>query len=519
MNEIQNAFIVLLSVIVIISIILFLYKKQNKNNNMYLESYANYQDVKTKTINWCDKMKNAGLLDSDQFDSCVSTFQDAKSGMMPSQFKKPNTGMDRNYSLYNSRLQTLSPNISGENSNIIMLVNNTGFYMACDKDSNVYFIKDINIPSVNQSELYFTLVPQSNNIYMIMSSYGKYLISNAGPSVGDSTIPTGMSSRQDWCASFTGKTIGPMTNWNVSVIDTNNNNNSISNNIGNKVTFESVQLNNFFLSSSQNSQDNSLIINYGSDETNIWVMIPKTSKDSSSNPINNYSTQYIVAKETLLLNLASIKSQIVSVQSFKYSLNKLQDLVRNNYNNIINYMNQILNNKVVEGSIDMGIEIPNISNSISANTKTKIINNILTMKNNYLQQIDDDIKKLDLLFLDLQTKENNINNEYQNFKNDITNKLNEINININTNNSVIDRQKDNYDKLNNEYLIIDKQKEKINKIDDISKINTKSLVNSNDYNYTLLILYPLLIFAFTMGLIYLIYITYKKFISNVAIYY
>jgi hypothetical protein len=354
MNDIENALLVLSFVIIIIVIILYLYEKQNKLNNKSIDSsidssiekFANYQDVKTKTENWCNKMLQAGLLNKIQFDTCLSSFQDANSGIMPKEFKTPNTGMSRNYSLYNTTSKNLSSHVSGENTNTIMLVNSDGLYMGCDKTSNVYFIKDINATSVNQKEIYFTLIPQSNNVYLIMSSYGKYLIINSGPSVGDSTIPTGMSSRQEWCASFTGNSIGPMTNWTITVLQNNINNN------GNKATFQSVQLSNFFLSSSQNSQDSSLVVNYGSDEVNTWIMIPKleTNNDANINgsneSVNNYSTEYIVAKDILLKKISQIKAQIICFKSCKGALNNLQYIIRNKYDNIKNHINSLLDEQL-----------------------------------------------------------------------------------------------------------------------------------------------------------------------------
>lgn len=539
MNEIKNAFIVLLSVISIIFIIIFIYKKHNINNikninnyNQSLESFANYQDVKTKTINWCNKMQNAGLLSPEQFNSCVATFQNATTGIMPKEFETPKTGMSRNYSLYKTRVKELNSNVTGDNSNNIMLVNNEGYYMGCNKDNSVYFIKDTNNSSVNQKELYFTLIPQTNNVYMIISSYGKYLLSNAGPSVGDSSIPTGMSSRQDWCASFTGKSMGPMTTWNIKVLENENNNN------GNRATFESVQLSNFFLSSSQNSQDNSLIINYGSDDTNIWTMIPKPIENASSESVNSYSTQYIVAKDMLLANIANVKSQIICVNAFKDALNKLKDIIKMNYDNINKYMEQIMYSSTTGGTTDTSRfkninstnKIPNttlkqnfrdvnnirININLTTDEKNTIINNILNMKNNYLQKIEKDIINLNILLSDLNTQSADTENDYQNYLNDIHKELNDINNKIDQNNSIIDRQKDNYDKLNNEYSYIDIQKEKTENMDKVSKINTNLITDFSNSNSTLVIVYPLIIFVLIMCVIYLIYITYNKFIVNVA---
>jgi len=555
MNEIQNAIIVLLCVIIIITIITFLYQKQNTNtntnNNTSLESFANYQDVKTKTINWCNKMQTSGMLSPEQFNSCVATFQDATTGIMPKEFKTPKTGMSRNYSLYNTRAKELSSNITGNNSNNIMLVNNEGFYMGCNKDNTVYFIKDINDSSVNQKELYFTLIPQTNNVYMIISSYGKYLISNSGPSVGDSSIPTGMSSRQDWCATFTGKSMGPMTTWNITVLDNGNNNGS---NNGNKATFESVQLSNFFLSSSQNSQDDSLVINYGSDDRNVWLMIPKTIETANSESVNSYSTEYIVAKDMLNANIADNKAQIICVQAFKETLNKLKNIVNINYNNINKYMEQIMNTSTTGGTTDTaggttdttggtggttdtaggtGGTTDTMSNiqltetfanenniiiniNFSADDKNTIINNILNMKNYYLKQIEADISNLNILLSDLKTKETEIDNDYQNYLDNINKDLSEINNKIQQNNSIINRQKDNYDKLNTDFLYIDVQKEKTENMDKIAKINTNLITDSSNSNSTLIIVYPVIIFLLFMFLIYLIYITYNKFLINVA---
>ena len=41
----------------------------------------------------------SGLLSSDQFNECVSTFTDATTEFLPDDFKIPNTGISRNFSL------------------------------------------------------------------------------------------------------------------------------------------------------------------------------------------------------------------------------------------------------------------------------------------------------------------------------------------------------------------------------------------------------------------------------------
>ena len=211
-----------------------------KNNK---ESFTNYQDVKTKTVNWCNKMQSEGLLTPEQNDECEATFIDSDSGILPKEFVVPNTGMSRNYSLYNTRSEKLTSKLSNENTNTVMMVTNTEQYMACNSNNDLYFIRDINDSTINQQELYFTLVPQSNNIYSIISSYGKYLITNT-----------------EWNASFTGTTLGTMSSWSI-------------NKINDKVILESIQYKGFYLSFKDNNE--SLNIIYGKNESIKWLMIPK----------------------------------------------------------------------------------------------------------------------------------------------------------------------------------------------------------------------------------------------------
>lgn len=511
-----------------------------------LETFANYQDVKTKTLNWCDKLQKSGLLNSEQYDSCVTTFQDATSGVLPKEFKSPNTGMERNYSLYDTRTKELSSNVSGENTNIVMLVTHNGLYMGCKNDNSLYFISDINDSKVNQQEIYYTLIPQSNNIYMIMSSYGKYLIANSGPSTGDSTIPKSQSSRQDWCAAFTGKSMGPMTNWNVKVLESDNNNN-------NQVTFESVQLSNFFLSSSQNTEDDSLIISYGNDDTNIWKMIPKDITTSKSET-TNYSAEYIVAKDNILASYSKNKAEIICVNAFKDALINLKDTVKNNYINIENYVYEIMNNQIpndtntntntnntiaikkplnrdpnkypIEDPNEDAIEDSNNKDSfegfkeeaninMTTNDKTTVTNNIINMKNDYIQQIDEDISNIDIMLSELKKKESDINNDYNTYTKSISNKISELKNKIKQNNIIMDRQKTNYDELNNDFSYFDSKKEKSDKQEKTAELNINLISNYSNNNSLLTKVYPFIIFIIILCLLYLIYVTYKKFMINI----
>jgi hypothetical protein len=185
-NETKTACIVLIFVIIIILIISLLYRK-NTNTTEY-EQFLNYQDAKTKTLNWCSKMKNVGLLTNDQFNKCVSTYTDTTLGILPSEVSQSSSSrLETDYALYNSRLKSITPNILDTNTNSIMLVNSEGSFMGCNSNNSVYFTDD---NSKNSSELTFTLTPLSNNNYTLTSKYGKYLINNDTElSTNNSDIP------------------------------------------------------------------------------------------------------------------------------------------------------------------------------------------------------------------------------------------------------------------------------------------------------------------------------------------
>ena len=137
------------------------------------------------------------------------------------------------------------------------------------------------------------------------------------------------------------------------------------------------------------------------------------------------------------------------------------------------------------------------------------------MKNNYLQQIESDISNINILLSELKKTELEVDNDYKKFLNDLASKLSETKQKIEKNNVIIDRQKDNYDKLNNDYSYIDTQKEKTEKLDEIAKINTDLISKTSSNNATLVTVYPFIIFIMILLLIYLVYLTYHKFMKNI----
>ena len=532
-SKLLNAIIVLSIVLILVIVSSILYEKYEKYITYYLkqsikqpiENFANYQDVKTKTINWCKKMQAVGLLTPDQYDQCVATFKDVTKGVLPKEFKVPNTGLARNFSLYNTNPHDdsgqLSSSITGGNKNNTMIVTQTGLYMGCKPDNTIYFIKNINDPTINQQELYFTLVPQTSDIYAIMSPYKRYLIASVNPN-NNNSIPTTNSINAEytgndtysidkdgniipitttanmvnnipvptkiinteWTASFTGDNIGPMSTWTVSKVN-------------NTVTFESIQYNGFFISFNDNNS--SLEIVYGSDDSTMWTMVPK----EQTNVNNKYGVytgvEFVVAGENILQKIKNIKVKIICLNAIRNGLINLQDMIRNNYTNIAQYMQSKLSSNAATG--------------LNENDINTVLNKITSMKDYYLQQIEPEVKNIDTVLSSLN--DDDVVIEYNKYLSDLYSELSSVKIRIVNNNKIIGRQQDSYDSVNTDYADIIQKQRKVKEADETSKLNIDLVNNYTAQTSYLLYIYPLLILILSIALLYLTYLTIMKYKVNI----
>ena len=480
-----------------------MYKKTNSNS---IENFTNYQDVKTKTINWCKKMQSEGLLTPEQYDNCVSTFKDVTSGVLPKEFDVPATGMSRNYSLYNTRSTKLTPKLSGDNTNTVMIVTNTGLYMACNSNNDLYYVKDINDSTLNQNEFYFTLVPQNNDVYSIMSPYNKYLITNT-----------------EWGAVFSGTTIGTMSSWNVSKVE-------------DKVILESIQYNGFHLSFQD--EDKPLKIIYGKDESTQWLMIAK--KETSENDKYGEYTgvEYLVTKEMILTKIKNITIDKLALDNIKKGLITLQNNIRDNYNEAESYLQTKLDNLkklYTVSSQDYNTRINSINESstitpdlqqslidsipkpvginLSDNEINILILNISNMKNYYLQVIQEEISKIDLKLSELDITPTI--QDYNTFILDIQNEITNVKSRIEQNNIIMSRQRDNYEKINEDVHYIENKQDKYENLDKKLKLNLDIVDGYKAQTSLLVKIYPFIIVLLLLFLIYLIYLTSLKFKENI----
>ena len=482
--------------------------KDKMNKEQMIENFTNYHDVKTKTINWCSKMQSEGLLTPEQYDNCVATFKDATTGVLPKEFKTPSTGMERNYSLYNTRSKKLSPKLSNENTNTVMLVTNNGDYMACDTNNELYFTRDINDSTLNQDEFYFTLIPQNNNVYSIMSPYGKYLIANT-----------------EWGASFTGTSIGTMASWTVSKVN-------------NKVLFESIQYTDFYLSFKNVEEPLKLI--YGKNESVQWLMIAKK-ETQLNNKYGEYTgVDYIVTKENILTSLKNLNNDKIALENMNKAFSALQINIRDNYEEIEQYMRNRLDydRKLFDKTstyYEEKIRDINQNNTLSRVQKNEQINalpnpkgidltqqqintylsQIAEEKHNYLYVIDTEVNKIENQLIDINKNIEESTSDYNKFLLDIKNEINKAKERIQQNNLIMGRQQDNYEKINEDVAYISNKQDKYETLDEKLKLNLDIVDGYKQQNSLMTKIYPIVIIILILLLIYLIYLTSIKFMDNV----
>jgi len=478
------------------------------NKEKMIEDFTNFHDVKTKTINWCSKMRSEGLLTPEQFDDCVATFKDGTTGVLPKEFKTPSTGMEHNFSLYNTRSKKLTPKLSNENTNTVMLVTNNSDYMACDTNNELYFKRDINDSTLNQDEFYFTLIPQNNNVYSIMSPYGKYLIANT-----------------EWGVSFTGTSIGTMASWTVSILN-------------NKVLFESIHYTNFYLSFKNVEEPLKLI--YGKNESVQWLMIAKK-ETQVNNKYGEYTgVEYSVTKENILTSLKNLNNDKIALENMNKGFSALQNSIRDNYEEIEQYMKERLNydRKLFDKtSLYYGNRVRSIneSSTIFRSLRNVLINNLpkpngvnLTQqqintylsqiaeeKHNYLYVIETEVNKIKNKLIDINKKLEEFTSDYNRFLLDIKNEINKAKERIQQNNLIMGRQQDNYEKINEDVAYISNKQDKYQTLDEQLKLNLEIVDNYKQQNSLMTKIYPIIIIILILLLIYLIYLTSIKFMDNI----
>jgi hypothetical protein len=524
--EEKQTFIIFILILVITLLIIICINKFNmktigrETNGM--EGFLDYQDVKTKTLNWCNKMQENGLLNSDQYNQCVSSFKDVSSGASRSGIDKSRFGMGIDYSIYNTRKTNLSPSATNDNSNTILLTNYNNQTLACKADGTLYTVPDINDPNINQKELYFTLEPINENTYTILSPYGLFLVAD-----------------NEFNAGFIGKSAGPLASWNlVPITDSLSTYGNI-----NKVMIESIQFPNFHLVYYDDT--NTLQIENGRNDSMMWMVQAKSKSNSNDINDNTFNTsQYFVIKENLLSRIKQNNLRRLVLSASTDTVNNFTNNIRSNIDNIKIYVENYLQNQqriYNLSSIDYETRVSSINNNSMIDTETKknlisnlpviqgtnvsteainrVINDIDTYKNTILQYITTN----GIIPLSQQMTELNKNDttqpDYDKFINELNKEIQNVNNQINQNKTIMKRQKDTYNAINDDFNYQNQQIKKLDKIDSVASINVKLLDNYQLQKNYLSKLYPFIILILIFGIIYLAYLTFLKFKNNVWVKY
>lgn len=468
----------------------------------------NYLDVKTKSINWCDKMLKVGLLNTEQYNQCVSNFKDISSGMLQDKFKPPKTGVDHEYSLYKTRASKLSSNIAGDgdNSNNVMLGTFLGTTLACKDDNTLYTVTNINDPTVIQAELYFTLIPQNENNYSILSPYGKYLI------IGINTDQKIIDTQGPYNVTFSGSSIGPMSTWLVTKVEEAGTDKSLPTT---KITLESFQFPGFYLAFDQNS--NTITILNGQNDSMKWLMMPKKEQRLDIDQTNYSGFEYIASRDKTIAEMKNINTQLICLNIMLDVYKKYADKISNNYNDIVNHVSKTLSNnqrlyqlsrekqsEQLDSGVPAGLITPVSGSNLSNDEIAVALNKINNMRNAFLQNFNTSV----IVPLEARIKElesSGVGKLFDNYMESLDNDIVKLTQKIEQNNEIMARQKNDYNTMNNELSSSSQKMNKIKEFQEVSDLNINLLSSYTNQTSLLNKIYPFGILILGMAIVYLIY--------------
>jgi len=424
-----------------------------------------YKDFINKSINWCTKLNQAGILNNDQLNQCIANVNGTNTNILPPILDIPRTGIQYNYGIYNVNKSTLSSKINDSNTDINYITNINGGYLAINNLNHIYFINNINNKDVNQNDLNWTLLQQGDtNQYALLSPYNTYLIVN-----------------NDYSVTANGTAIGPSSLWTLTKID-------------NKFIAQSVLYPNYYLNFNPNLNNIELSIN--KNEFSSWMLYPQYQYNISS--ITTTSSLDDIQKQQLISNLIENKKLLSKINIYINTLQELKNIINSKYEQTLSYIENYSLNNMIDNNTKNTI-LTKINQS-----KTKILNDINTIMNNYNSNI-----------LILQTNVTNAEQQITNFLDELTSFINNSNSKFTNNNNIIERQNltltNTNEKINSDQIMMDNLKKK----ETLSKINVDMLKSYYESNKTYSYVYPIIIFILILVLIYCSYVLYDKFIRNI----
>ena len=314
-----------------------------------------YQDIRNKTIKWCQ-----GLLDNDiytqkQYNECVRGFVDMGVGEMPPDMDLPSTSNEHTYSLYNRDSDYTTKNIVSSSSGKVMLKTINGMFLTSKPDGEIYISNGKDL--TNQKEVEWKINFQKDDTYTILSTYGNFI-----GITRDKRLTTNNQNLEE-ISQVTNNTpvadreaLDPSTIWKINKID-------------NRVTLESMKY-----PGEKITNSTPISLSKGQSESQFWLVVNVPNQNESIIPLFD-PIQIHEAKNIILTDLSNLlKDKFILLVEIKFLFGigrnledeycKIVKRMKKNIDKLNDYFNKRVNREIPR------TRIPNDSNPIY----TRLIN-------------------------------------------------------------------------------------------------------------------------------------------------
>jgi hypothetical protein len=466
-------------------------------------SLQKYNQTKGKTLNWCKKLLDSGLMNEAEHDKCITNFPDNNKGEIPPAMEKSDNSVQYNYGLYNREsvandaLES-GTGLNGQPSKCMIVIPDSGECLASTSEGVLYFISNSLDPDANELEAEWTLIPTAESQFALLSNYNQYL-----------TIDT------DRTLGALAQTIGPHSLWNT-----------ISDN---DITyFESVQFpeNYIGFSTSGNTANKSIISVQSKIKDSQWQIQSVPTGNSIDNVIKNFDiSKYASTRKNIISNL---KIKLFKVAQLRYKIQILQDIqtaIETNSNDILNRLISKLESESGKYRTVSNISQPTQATSETAGSNIsdsdilRVKSEIVSARDYYINEINVLIRENETYIADVKTDLMKFAGQYDDFNTKLITEYNTLNMKVGNNDVILNRQIDAINKIDSEFYNMNKDKLETDKLKVVVDQNitfVKSVYNSNRlygwiYKILLIVIVPIIIYLGFSG-----FKKYKEAFSSIA---
>lgn len=272
-----------------------------------------YDEIKNKTIQWCQKLLDNKIYDQEKYNKCVGSFIDLGVGQLPNDMVTPSKGNEFEYGLYGHAAGSTNQGvIPSDTNNKIMLSTTNNLFLMSDENG---FVSTTSTDTIVDQEVFqWSLVKRTNTQYSLMSKFKKFLGCDDNGRV--------TANRDE---------ISNTSIWNISSVNS-------------YITIESIQYPGQFITADTKVH---LAINSGESQKWMITVVPKADegfiipfnavslKAKKESKINEIVTLY-KKKYQLLAEYKLVDSLITETDSSYVTIMKTVDKNINNINTIYN---------------------------------------------------------------------------------------------------------------------------------------------------------------------------------------